>query len=154
MNDPQSSSNPPVLRDPASREELMSALFANMIVQQTNMALIFLGKAPHPETGERVQDIETAQMFIDQLEMLEAKTRGNLDKREEGLLKQSLNALRMAFVEAVEHAPAASASPEASTPAAPGASKATAAVEEKKPSMPGAAPPEDAESRKKFTKKY
>jgi len=36
------------------------------------------------------------------LEMLEAKTRGNLDRHEAALLKQTLMALRMAFVEAVE----------------------------------------------------
>ena len=154
MNDPQSSPNPRDLRDQASREELMSALFANMIIQQTNMALIFLGKAPHPETGEHVQDIDAAQMFIDQLEMLEAKTKGNLDKREEGLLKQSLMSLRMAFVEVVEHAPATAAPQKDSSPLAPGASTATAATEEKKPSPPAADSSEDAESRKKFTKKY
>ena len=49
----------------ASREEIMSALFANMVVQQTNMALMLLGKVPHPETGEIIQDLETAKMFID-----------------------------------------------------------------------------------------
>ena len=68
----------------------MSALFANMIVQQTNMALMLLGKVPHPETGEKYKDLESAKMFIDQLEMIEVKTKGNLDKREDGLLKQSL----------------------------------------------------------------
>src|SRR5437870_13923500 len=86
----------------ASREEIMSALFANMVVQQTNMALMLLGKVPHPETGEQYKDLEAAKMFIDQLEMIEAKTKNNLDKREEGLLKQSLAALRMAFVEEID----------------------------------------------------
>src|SRR5436305_11535318 len=84
----------------ASREEIMSALFANMVIQQTNMAMMLLGKVAHPETGQFIQDLETAKMFIDQMEMLEAKTKGNLTKQEEGLLKQGLTALRMAFVEA------------------------------------------------------
>ena len=116
MNETPDSPNPGELPPNISREDFMSALFANMVVQQTNMALIFLGKTAHPETGERVKDLEAAQMFIEQLEMLEAKTKGNLDKREEGLLKQSLMALRLAFVETVEQgdtgsAPAAEASP-------------------------------------------
>src|ERR1051325_3894763 len=84
-----------------SREESTSALFANLVIQQTNMALMFLGRLPHPETGEQAQNLEAARMFIDQLEMIETKTKGNLDKHEDQLLKQSLTSLRMAFVEAV-----------------------------------------------------
>ena len=85
----------------AGEKEMMSAMFASLVLQQTNMATIFLGLAPHPQTGKTAQDLEHAKYFIDQLEMLEAKTRGNLDKHEEGLLKQSLTSLRLAFVEAV-----------------------------------------------------
>ena len=130
-----------------SREELVAALFASMVMQQTNMALIFLGKVPHPESGQIVQDLDAAQMFIDQLDMLEVKTKGNLSAQEERLLKQSLMTVRMAFVHASEH-PA----PEAPT-AAPTAS-ADAPPEGSASSTP---PPSDApaeESRKKFTKKY
>src|SRR3954466_13935754 len=85
-----------------SREEMMSALFAQLVMQQSNMAMLLLGKVPHPQTDEKVRDIEAARLFIDQLEMLEAKTKGILNKQEEQLLKQSLMSLRMAFVEAVE----------------------------------------------------
>ena len=139
----------------ASREEIMAALFANMVVQQTNMALMMLGKVAHPETGEFIQDIEAARMFIDQLEMIEAKTKGNLSKQEEALLKQSLTALRMTFVEAVEgepsgkSVPASSAQPQQSAPieSAPDASKTPADA----PVVQQAAPEE---SRKKFSKKY
>ena len=95
-------SNPPSPENPlahASREEIMSALFAHMVIQQTNMAMMLLGKMPHPETGEIIQDVESAKMFIDQLEMLEVKTKGNLDKREEGLLKQGLKS-RIFFIDA------------------------------------------------------
>jgi hypothetical protein len=86
----------------ATRAEIMSALFANLVVQQTNMASMLLGKMPHPETGEFVRDIETAKIFIDQLEMIEFKTRGNLDPTEEALLAQSLAALHSSFMEALE----------------------------------------------------
>ena len=82
-----------------------SALFANMVIQQTNMALIFLGRTPNPQTGEMIEDLDTAKMLIDQLEMLAVKTRGNLDARETALMNQSLTAIRMAFVEAVEKGP-------------------------------------------------
>ena len=76
----------------ASREEILAALFANMVIQQTNMAMMLLGKAPHPETGQFIHDLDAAKMFIDQLEMIEVKTKGNLDQREEALLKQALAA--------------------------------------------------------------
>jgi hypothetical protein len=136
----------------ASREEIMSALFANMVVQQTNLAMMMLGRVAHPETGQFIQDVETARMFIDQLEMLEVKTKGNLTKEEEGLLKQGLTALRMAFVEAVESPAAGQPRPSAGGPApAPPAGPA----EPKTQSTPApAASAAEEESRKKFSKKY
>src|SRR3954462_1163089 len=91
------------MEDP-SPEEIMSALFANMVIQNTNMALMFLGKVPHPQTGQPIKDLESAQMFIDQLEMLAYKTRGNLNAEEKQLLQQSLVSLRMAFVEELRKA--------------------------------------------------
>ena len=68
--------------DNMSREEIMSALFGHMIIQNANMALMFLGQTPHPQSGEKVVELETAKMFIDQLEMLEVKTKGNLTREE------------------------------------------------------------------------
>jgi len=134
-----------------SRDETLSALFAYLVLQQTNMALMLLGKAPHPETGERSFDAAGAQFFIDLLEMLEVKTRGNLDPREQHLLRQSLTTLRMAFVEAVDEKPSSAPPPaaggQAQTPL-PEAGAATGTG-----SLFEAAPAPD-ESRKKFTKKY
>ena len=139
MNDLNVSAYPPA---DASREEMMAARFASMVMQQTNLALLYLGEAPHPETGAPVLDLETARLFIDQLEMLEVKTKGNLGRREADLLKQNLTMLRLAFVEAVEH-PAEPAAPPASTPepAPPAADTPAAAAAE-------------SESRKKYSKKY
>jgi hypothetical protein len=122
-----------------------SALFAQLVLQQANMASMLLGKVPHPETGEVIKDMDAARLFIDQLEMLEAKTKGNLTKEEGALLKQSLMSLRLAFVEAVE-SPAAPAGSKAQSPTAKGGT------------APGAAgiqaTPSEEESRKKFSKKY
>ena len=126
------------MNEELSREEMLSVLFAEMVVQQTNMAMIFLGKAPHPQTGKTERRLETARVFIDQLEMLEVKTKGNLTKDEETLLKQSLGHLRLAYVEAVNEDEKGGAKPEAASPPAP---------------APEAAAVED-EPRKRFTKKY
>ena len=35
-----------------SPEEMQSALFAQMVMQQANMAFMLMGKVPHPETGK------------------------------------------------------------------------------------------------------
>lgn len=145
---------------PASREEIISALFANMISQQTNMAFMFLGRIPHPDTGEVVQDFETSKFFIDQLEMLAVKTKGNLDRQEEALLNQSLTALRLAFVEAVDGGPAADSkpAPAIATGTAPAAPEARSSPEKsastEAPAAAKAPAPVEEESRKKFTKKY
>ena len=152
-NAPMSAQPPPA----ASPEEMNSALFANMVVQQTNMALMFLGRVPHPESGQHVQDLDAARMFIDQLEMLEVKTKGNLDKRETTLLKQSLTALRMAFVEAANAKPAPASGKEAGGASAAASSAATqpaASTSGGGAAAGGEATAEETESRKKFSKKY
>jgi hypothetical protein len=153
-------SNPnPEFSGGADHDKLMSAMFASMVIQNSNMALIFLGAAPNPQTGQTVQDLDNARYFIDQLEMLEARTKGNLNKQEETLLKQSLTNLRMAFVEAVEH-PRPSSDGGTKTEEAQGTSPATDEQEMPivEPTLPGetpaAAAAEEAESKKKFTKKY
>jgi Domain of unknown function (DUF1844) len=121
-----------------SRDEMYSALFAHMIMQQSNMAMLLLGKVPHPESGKVMQDLDAAKLFIDQLEMLQEKTKGNLSKEEANLLKQSLMSLHMAFVDA------ANAAPSSSTQEAP-----EAKTEDSAP-----IPPASEESHKKFSKKY
>lgn len=95
----------------ARPEEVLTALFGQLVMQQTNMALMLLGKMANPTNGEFMRDPEAAAFFIDQLVMLEVKTRGNLAKEEETLLKQSLMSLRLAFVETVNHQESRSSPP-------------------------------------------
>ncbi len=132
MSDPQDHTTEP------NRDDRLSALFAQLVMQQANLATMLLGKAPNPQSGEAVKDVEAARLFIDELEMLEAKTKGNLTKDESALLKQTLMSLRMAFVEAVETPEPAKPKP-APQPSAPAAEPTAPAAEE---------------SHKKFTKKY
>jgi hypothetical protein len=105
-----------------------------MVMQLTNMAAMFMGKVPNPETNQPMVDLDAAQIFIDQLEMIEARTKGNLSPEEQNILKQALTMLRMSFVEAVESAE----------------KKAPAAA----PSAPPPGETAESDSRKKFTKKY
>ncbi len=127
----------------------MASLFVTMVMQQTQMALMLLGQIPHPETGEAVMDLEGAQMFIEQLEMLAVKTKGNLSKDEDELLKQSLVGVRMAFVQAAQLHEQGGIS---AAPVAPPVEKPAPVIE----TTPAAAPaaPAEEESRKKFSKRY
>jgi Domain of unknown function (DUF1844) len=148
MNDPHVSEDMPANGSP---DEMRSALFAHMVMQQSSMAMMLLGKTAHPETGQIVRDLEAAKFFIDQLEMLEFKTKGNLNQEEAALLKQSLMSLRMAFVESVDSPP-----PPAASSAKPGTPPAGAGPtgEPPKPAAASATAPDEDEHRKKFTKKY
>lgn len=121
-----------------------------MVMQQSSMAMMLMGKTAHPETGQVVRDLEAAKFFIDILEMLEFKTQGNLDHAEAALLKQTLMSLRMAFVESVDAPPPPPIEP-GREPGAPPIGPAQSA----EPSDPAApSPPSSAEEepRKKFTK--
>jgi hypothetical protein len=162
MNEPTSN---PQSSDAAAGDDLQTALFLDLVAQHAEMALMFLGRVPHPQTGEKVQDLETARLFISQLEMIEAKTKGNLSPREAALLKQGLMATRMAFVEVVEAQgakPDAGKEPGADPVSAGGPSEpSTAAAAPEAPEAPEASTPaqenspsETDEERKKFVKKY
>ena len=137
--------------DALSREEEMSFLFAQLVLQQSNMAMMLLGKVAHPESGKVVQDVDAARLFIDQLEMLERKTKGNLSKEEEALLKQTLMTLRLNFVEMVERSSSEQtpAAKPAETPA-----EQTQTSESGPSTGPQASTSEEDEHRKKFSKKY
>jgi hypothetical protein len=134
----------------AGKAEEFTALFAHLIMQQTNMAMMLMGKTTHPEAGQIPKDLEAARLFIDQLEMLEAKTQGNLNKQESGMLKQALMSLRMAFVEAAG-TPGEPKKPAESDMSTSTAGAPPAGATESKNIEPGN---ESAEDKKKFTKKY
>ncbi len=74
-------------------------LFMNMVSMLAMTALQQMGKLIHPETGKTSAQLDAAQVTIDMLDMLAAKTRGNLDKEEDKLLNDTLAALKMNFVE-------------------------------------------------------
>ena len=104
----------------AGTPAVYSALFTQLVTGHAQMALMFLGQVENPQTG-RLEEVNTeaARIFIDQLEMLEAKTRGNLSPEESRLLTQNLNRTRRAFVASVDTQLAAPKGPPVTPPAAP-----------------------------------
>lgn len=73
--------------------------FSTFILSFASTALIQLGAAPHPETGQTQAAPELARETIDLLGMLRDKTRGNLTDEEAKLFDALLYDLRMRYVE-------------------------------------------------------
>ena len=130
----------------------LSQRFIEFVMMQAQNAALFLGQIPNPQTGKGEVNLELAKMFIDQLAMIQEKTRGNLTTEETGVLRNTLSNLQMAFVEVSQQTRGGSAPPPAPAGETPEAKEESAAESAEAPS----APPVQAEteSRKKFTKSY
>jgi hypothetical protein len=131
----------------------LSQRFIEFVMMQAQNAALFLGQIPNPQTGQGEVNLELAKMFIDQLAMIQEKTRGNLTNEETAVLRNTLSNLQMAFVEVSQQTrgDSSAASPkEASSPA----SEPAAASAPAEPSTPPVTPEAETESRKKFTKSY
>ena len=72
--------------------------FSTFVVSLSSSALIHLGIAPDPVSGERKKELPLAKQTIDMLGMLQEKTRGNLTEEEGKLLESMLYDLRMMYV--------------------------------------------------------
>ena len=132
----------------------MTQRFIEFVMMHAQNAALFLGQIPNPKTGEAEINLDLARMFIDQLEMIQEKTRGNLTNEEAMVLRNALSNLQMAFVEA--SGPAGSQrAPQPESPQSPTsqpAEQSTSPAPEQPP--PTASSEPEPESRKKFTKSY
>jgi hypothetical protein len=77
--------------------------FGTFIVGLSTQALVHLGELAEPHSTQPAADLPAAQQLIDILAMLEAKTRGNLDRDEQTMLEAILFELRMKYVERARH---------------------------------------------------
>ena len=132
----------------------ISQRFVEFVMMHAQNAALFLGQIPNPQTGKGEVNLELARMFIDQLAMVQEKTRGNLTNEEAAVLRNAISNLQMAFVEVSESfksgGVAAPPPPEAATAGKSGAAGETAASAEPAPSISST----ESESKKKFTKSY
>jgi len=131
----------------------LSQRFIEFVMMHAQNAALFLGQIPNPKTGEGEVNLELAKMFIDQLAMIQEKTRGNLTSEEATVLRNALSNLQMVYVDVAQKAP------KSAQPAAPEKESAPEpqAAPERSTSTPAEAPPitsTESESKKKFTKSY
>jgi hypothetical protein len=75
------------------------AAFENLVRMLGQNAAMVLGAYADPRTGQPILDPEAAREFIDMLDALHEKTKGNLAPEEDTLLLDLLGKLKMTFLE-------------------------------------------------------
>ena len=92
------------------KQEMEKALFAQLIISLATSTMHHLGKLVNPATQKAELNLEAAQSTIDIIDMLESRTKGNLDQEEAAFLKSTLATLKINFVETSKTTPQPSVS--------------------------------------------
>ncbi len=150
----------------------MSQRFIELIMMLAEQSVMLLGLQPHPATGKTMRNLKAAKIYIDQIEMIREKTRGNLVPEEAKILTKMLGDLQFEYVRisgdltaydtsaltapedeegAPESAPALTTS--AGT-AQPQPKPSPASVTASSPSTPTSPQQAEAERKVRFTKSY
>lgn len=141
----------------------MAQRFVQFVMMQVQNIFYVLGRIPSPDGRPIPPNLEAGKLLIDQLEMVQEKTRNNLSTQESSILEDALKNVRLAFVEVSGGTPA-SMMPKSNLPEFPldeeddggFAEPPKAAVEKPTTVAPAAEakPPTPEENKKKFTKTY
>jgi hypothetical protein len=132
----------------------LSQRFIEFVMMHAQNAALFLGQIPNPKTGEGEVNLELAKMFIDQLAMIQEKTRGNLTNEESTVLRNALSNLQMAYVEVARETPKGPPQPQPEEPADSSKPADQTSTSTPEPSAPISSTESETESKKKFTKSY
>ena len=92
-----------------SAEQSNENLFQGLVISLAAATMQHLGKTLNPVTHKIEKNLPAAQSTIDMLDMLEAKTKGNLSEPEAKLLKSILAELKLNYVETLNEKPAEAA---------------------------------------------
>ena len=76
-------------------------LFMQLIMQQQQWAMMSMGKLKNPMSDKIERNLEMSKYAIDTLDMLAAKTKGNLGEYEDKFLSEVLRELKLNYVEEV-----------------------------------------------------
>jgi hypothetical protein len=141
----------------------MAQRFVQFVMLQVQNIYYVLGRIPSQDGRPMPPNLEAAKMLIDQLEMIQEKTRGNLLNQETAILEDALKNVRLAFVETSGGTPASMMPPsprmgnfpieeeeEDHVPAPAEPSTPASATPSPAPAKPAA----EEENKKKFTKTY
>jgi hypothetical protein len=89
----------------SERGPLPEADMASLINMLTTQALFAMGVLHVKGQEDHPSDLQLAKYNIDMLEVLQEKTKGNLSEDEVAALKNTLNELRMGFVQIANQGP-------------------------------------------------
>jgi hypothetical protein len=140
----------------------MAQRFVQFVMMQAQNIYYVLGKIPSQDGRALPPNLEAAKLLIDQLEMVQEKTRNNLSAQESGILEDALKNVRLTFVEASGGTPA-SMMPKSQLGEFPMDEdydqdpEPGETIKSTPPATPAATPAAPApaeESKKKFTKSY
>jgi len=81
-----------------SRGFLPPVEFSTIVLPLYIQASIKLGLIENPQTGKTEEDLDFAKRLIDVLDLLNDRTKGNLEKDEEVLLGSCLQQLKMNYL--------------------------------------------------------
>ena len=84
--------------DSEAGEEEDGISFTSFVVSLATQALMQIGAIPGPDGTRLTPDRHAAKQTIDIMNMITAKTKGNLTREEESLLEEINHRLRMAFL--------------------------------------------------------
>lgn len=79
-------------------EKTMEASLSVLVMSIASSAVMAMGLAPDPQTGEMSKDKNMARFNIDLLLVLQQKTKGNLTTDESQFLDNLVNDLQLKFV--------------------------------------------------------
>ena len=99
MKAPEPAAPPAPVSKTPGQTPTRSAAFENLIRMLGSNAAMVLGAYADPRTGQPVVDPEAAREFIDMLDALYEKTKGNLAPEEDALLLDLAGKLKMTYLE-------------------------------------------------------
>ena len=120
-------------------------LFIHLVNTFVQSAWISLGKVKNPVSDELERNLDQASYYIDLLDMLQTKMKGNLSEWEEQYIIHSLSELKLNFIEELKKGNEATDDSQSNEKSEP------SATEEK--AKPKAQKPKTTKSKSKSTKK-
>ena len=84
--------------EPKQESDYPQVNFTNFVLSLSTSALFHFGDFPDPEGGKTEKNLPAAKQTIDILDILNEKTKGNLNENENNLIQGALYELKMRYV--------------------------------------------------------
>lgn len=98
---PPAGEKPEIKENVQSKEESFDyppINFSNFVLSLSTSALFHFGDFPDPSSGKTQKDLSAAKQTIDIINMINEKTKGNLNEQENNLIQGVLYELKMRYV--------------------------------------------------------